>query len=120
MTRNILVALFRSDLRLHDNPLIHLAAEQTPSSSSSAWAAGTKFRKPITHFLPIYVYDQRAIEVGGLQGIDKGQGGKEARTRTAGFWRCGEQRARCVQRNRPEGGDGGGGFAVSEPLLVWT
>lgn len=88
MTRNILLAVLRADLRLQDNAIFHLAADPSPSSSS------TGFRKPITHFLPIYVYDQRMVEVGGMPGLQKAEPAKEARTRVAGFWRCGEHRAK--------------------------
>lgn len=88
MTRNILLAVLRADLRLQDNQIFHLAADPSPSSSSQ------HFRKPITHLLPIYVYDQRMIEVGGLPGLEKAEPAKEARTRAAGFWRCGEHRTR--------------------------
>lgn len=90
MTRNILLAVLRSDLRLTDNQIFHLAAESLSSSATQS----ANFRKPITHFLPIYVFDQRAVEVGGLPGIKKAGDGQEARTRTAGFWRCGEHRLR--------------------------
>lgn len=95
MTRNILLAVLRADLRIHDNVIFHLAADPAPSSSASG--INTNFKKPVTHFLPIYVYDQRFVEVGGLPGIQKGPGPKEARTRTGKFWRCGPHRIKCVQ-----------------------
>lgn len=88
MTHNVLLAVLRADLRLQDHQIFHLAAEPSPSSSS------LHLRKPITHFLPIYVFDQRMIEVGGLPGLQKAAPAKEARTRAAGFWRCGEHRTR--------------------------
>ncbi|CAO1613629.1 unnamed protein product [Parajaminaea phylloscopi] len=90
MTRNILLAVLRADLRLQDHQIFHLAAESASSSSSSS--SSQHFKKPITHLLPIFVYDQRSIEVGGLPGLQKAAPAKEARTRAAGFWRCGEHR----------------------------
>lgn len=94
MPRNILLAVLRSDLRLADNALFHFASDPTPSHFPKQLGKDG-FKKPVTHFLPIYVYDQRMIEVGGLPGLKKGgKGNKEARTRTAEFWRCGQHRTR--------------------------
>jgi deoxyribodipyrimidine photo-lyase len=93
MPRNILLTVLRSDLRLSDNLLFHLAQEQTPPPSAFP-KKSNQFRKEVTHLLPIYIYDQRQIEVGGLPGLVKGGKKEEARTRTAGFWRCGEHRTR--------------------------
>ena len=85
MTRNILIALLRADLRLHDHPIFSAC-----SSSSSALSN-------VTHVLPIYIFDQQYMEVGAIPGMDKGDGpgGSEgARTRVGGFWRCGSHRTR--------------------------
>ena len=86
--RNILIAFLRNDLRLHDHPIFSQCADPTPPAA--------KFSKPVTHVLPVYVYDQRMIEVGGLPGLQKGgkKSSAEARTRTARFWRCAPHRAR--------------------------
>ncbi len=58
MTRNILIAVLRNDLRLHDHPIFHLCSEPTPSNAS--------FKQPITHVLPVYVWDQRHVEISGF------------------------------------------------------
>lgn len=87
--RNVLIAFLRNDLRLHDHPIFSQAAEPTPSSA--------KFRNPVTHILPVYVYDQRMVEVGGLPSYKKhGSDGRkgEARTRTLEIWRCGPPRVK--------------------------
>jgi deoxyribodipyrimidine photo-lyase len=87
MTRNILIALLRADLRLHDHPIF------------SACSSSSDQLKNVTHVLPVYIFDQKYMEVGGINGIQKGDGpgGKGgAKTRVAGFWRCGVHRVRCV------------------------
>ena len=67
MTRNILITLLRNDLRLHDHPIFHLCADPTPSNA--------KFKRPVTHVLPLYICDQRHIEVSGFNDLTKA--GKE-------------------------------------------
>ncbi len=91
--RNVLIAFLRNDLRLHDHPVFSQCAEPSPSS--------TKFQKPVTHILPVYVFDQRMIEVGGLPGLTKAgkKSNTEARTRLAQFWRTGPPRVRFVTRS---------------------
>lgn len=84
--RNILLAVLRNDLRLHDHPIFSACAEPTPPSAA--------FDREVTHVLPVYVLDQAQIEVGGLPELQKGAKGGEAKTRVAGFWRCGEPRVR--------------------------
>ncbi|EPQ29915.1 uncharacterized protein PFL1_02588 [Pseudozyma flocculosa PF-1] len=98
MTRNVLIAVLRNDLRLHDHPIFHYCAEPTPS--------GAKFKQPVTHVLPVYVWDQRQVEVGGFPGIQKAdkQGGglgqqQYAKTRELGLWRCGVHRVKFVNNS---------------------
>jgi deoxyribodipyrimidine photo-lyase len=84
MTRNVLIALLRADLRLHDHPIFSACS---PSSNQL---------QSVTHVLPVYIFDQKYMEVGGITGIEKGDGpGKDgAKTRVAGFWRCGAHRVK--------------------------
>lgn len=46
-----------SDLRIHDNPLIH-----------AQWSSEFKEHQ-ITHFLPIYVFDQRIFNLKAVPGF---------------------------------------------------
>lgn len=87
--RNVLVALLRNDLRLHDHPIFSLCN----FDGSSSQATNNKFKKPVTHLLPVYVLDEKFVETGGLPDIQKKKQ-VEARTRVAGFWRTGEHRVR--------------------------
>jgi deoxyribodipyrimidine photo-lyase len=73
-TRRVAVAILRQDLRIHDNAVL-LAAHQ----------AGT-------HLLPIYIYDERHVELSGLPNYVRQ--GPEARTRICKFWRTSVFRAR--------------------------
>ena len=93
MTRSILIAFLRNDLRLTDHPIF----SQFASSSSQAGLEN------VTHILPVYVFDQQYVEVGGLNGIKKGKGpgGDQngARTRVGGFWRTGKPRVQFLTRS---------------------
>ncbi|GAK64152.1 cryptochrome DASH-like [Moesziomyces antarcticus] len=98
MTRNVLIAVLRNDLRLHDHPIFHLCAEPTPASAA--------FKKPITHVLPVYVWDQRHVEVSGFPNIEKAgkQGGGKgqsqfAKTRELGIWRTGIHRTKFINES---------------------
>lgn len=84
MTRSILIALLRSDLRLHDHAIF------------SACRPGSSALPNVTHVVPVYVFDQKYVEVGGITGLTKGKGPGHngAKTRVAGFWRCGPHRTR--------------------------
>lgn len=84
MTRNVLIAYIRNDLRLLDHPIL---SQCTPNNEQLA---------SVTHVLPVYVYDQQYMEVGKLKGIEKGNGpGKKgARTRVGMFWRMGDHRVK--------------------------
>lgn len=75
--RKIVLSLFRNDLRVHDNPL--LSSDTLP--------------KGLTHVLPVYVFDERMIELSGLPSYPKAASGP-AKTRLCGFWRTGAYRAR--------------------------
>lgn len=93
MTRNILIAVLRNDLRLHDHPIFHLCSEPSPSNAA--------FNLPVTHVLPVYVWDQRHIEVSGFPNLQKAQkagGGKGqsqmAKSRELGIWRSGVHRTK--------------------------
>ncbi|KAN0060114.1 hypothetical protein ACQY0O_008088 [Thecaphora frezii] len=98
MTRNVLIAVLRNDLRLHDHPIFHFCADPTPS--------GAKFKRDVTHVLPVYVWDQRHVEVGGFPNIrkaDKKGGGlgqrQYAKTRELGLWRCGVHRVKFMNNS---------------------
>ncbi|GAA6058499.1 hypothetical protein JCM10212_006938 [Sporobolomyces blumeae] len=77
--RNITLTLHRSDLRLHDNVLISKAHDQ---------------KSDATHVLPIYVFDERFIELSGFPGYERE--GPPAKTRVCGFWRTSAFRSRFV------------------------
>jgi deoxyribodipyrimidine photo-lyase len=62
----ILIALLRNDLRIVDNAIFHAAHNESLASR-------------ITHVLPVYVFDERQIELGGVEGYQK-VSQKEART----------------------------------------
>ncbi|CAE6419686.1 unnamed protein product [Rhizoctonia solani] len=81
MARRIAIALLRNDLRVSDNPILHAARN----------ASG------ITHLLPLFVFDDRQVELSGVVGYREAQhGGDEplpiAKTRICGFWRTGRHR----------------------------
>jgi len=70
---------------VHDNALFH--------------AAHDSHHKDVTHVLPVFVFDERFVELSGLP--DYQRQGPEARTRQFNFWRTGAFRARCVPLSRP-------------------
>lgn len=87
MTRSILIAFIRADLRLVDHPILSQCMPNAEALSS------------VTHVLPVFIYDQQYVEVGGLKGMEKGDGAggsatDGARTRVGGFWRTGLPRLR--------------------------
>ncbi|KAG8747837.1 hypothetical protein FRC10_011283 [Ceratobasidium sp. 414] len=75
MARRIAVVLLRNDLRVSDNPILYAARD----------APGT------THLLPLFIFDERQIELSGVKGYNGSA--HEARTRICGFWRTGRHRA---------------------------
>lgn len=80
----ILVYLLRRDLRISDNPVLH--------EISRLWSSSNP---PFTHLLPIYVFPAEQVEVSGfLSGPEDKSPYPEARSRVAGFWRCGPHRAK--------------------------
>ncbi|CDS00413.1 hypothetical protein [Sporisorium scitamineum] len=98
MTHNVLIAVLRNDLRLHDHPIFHLCSDPTPTSNP--------FAQPITHVLPVYVYDQRHIEVSAFPSLLKatssggGRGSTQfAKTRELGIWRTGIHRTSFINES---------------------
>ncbi|EFP82211.1 uncharacterized protein PGTG_07608 [Puccinia graminis f. sp. tritici CRL 75-36-700-3] len=83
--RSLTIALFRNDLRLHDNPILthsHLATVKEGDA--------VRRNKVSEYVLPLYVFDERQIELSGLEGYR--QHGGPARTEVCGFWRTGSHR----------------------------
>ncbi|CAE6532592.1 unnamed protein product [Rhizoctonia solani] len=83
MARRIAIALLRNDLRTSDNPILYAAHN----------ASG------VTHLLPLFVFDDRQVELGSVTGYREAQhsGGVSppiAKTRICGFWRTGRHRVR--------------------------
>ncbi|TAQ88712.1 hypothetical protein B7494_g2951 [Chlorociboria aeruginascens] len=86
MPPNILVYLLRRDLRASDNPILHSLATQKDHG--------------FTHLLPVYVFSAQQIEVSGFVDEETGKSPyPEARSRVAGFWRCGPHRAKFLARS---------------------
>lgn len=78
----VLIYLLRRDLRLADNPIFFEASKDFQPS------------QPYTHLLPIYIFAAQQIEVSGfLLSENERSPFPEARSRVAGFWRCGQKRA---------------------------
>jgi len=57
------IHLHNLDLRVHDSPSLHLAHD--PSSSVS---------KSVTHFLPVYIFDERQLDLSGLPDASAARG----------------------------------------------
>ena len=64
---SILIALLRNDLRIVDQAIFHAAHLESRVASR------------VTHVLPVYVFDERQIELSGIEGYEKASK-KEART----------------------------------------
>jgi deoxyribodipyrimidine photo-lyase len=85
----ILVYLLRHDLRYSDNPVLHEIQREFEFGSS-----------PFTHLLPIYVFQSHQVEISGFIPVGDEAAPAlqspypEARSRVAGFWRCGPHRAK--------------------------
>lgn len=82
MAHRVAIALLRNDLRVSDNPILY-AARDAPG---------------VTHLLPLFVFDERQIELSGVKGFADARSSPlpEARTRVCGLWRTGRHRAWCV------------------------
>jgi DNA photolyase len=81
----ILIYLLRRDLRLSDNPVFYEIHKTFNSDNGSP---------PFTHLLPIYVFPAHQVEVSGFINGPEKSPYPEARSRVAGFWRCGTHRAK--------------------------
>jgi deoxyribodipyrimidine photo-lyase len=93
--RRIIIVLLRNDLRIHDQQHFHSAHDAATNGD-------------VSHVLPLYVWDERHVELSGLPGYQRQ--GPEARTRLCNFWRTGPLRLRWVliltavlSVNRPAG-----------------
>ncbi|KAJ3181693.1 hypothetical protein HDU87_000711 [Geranomyces variabilis] len=92
--QRILLYLLRRDLRLADNPIF--ASLKSP---------------PFTHLLPVYIFPADQIEVSGFVASPSASSSTtpagtaarspypEARSRVAGFWRCGIHRAKFLAQS---------------------
>jgi deoxyribodipyrimidine photo-lyase len=82
--QRVLIYLLRRDLRLPDNPVFH----EIHKLSKHPYP-------PFTHILPLYVFAAQQIEVSGFLLDPRAKSPfPEARSETAGFWRCGPHRAK--------------------------
>ncbi|GAA6012570.1 hypothetical protein JCM11491_005437 [Sporobolomyces phaffii] len=79
MARKVTLTLHRGDLRIHDNALVSTAHAE---------------KSDATHVLPIYVFDERFIELSGFPGYTRE--GPPAKTRVCGFWRTSAFRAQFI------------------------
>ena len=80
----VLIYLLRRDLRFGDNPILHEISRSYLQPHC-----------PYTHLLPVYVFAAQQIEVSGFLASDAHCSPfPEARSHTAGFWRCGPHRAK--------------------------
>lgn len=75
----LLVYLMRRDLRVADNPIFN--------------ALSTTKNHGFTHLLPIYIFPAQQVEISGFIGSKEKSPYPEARSKVAGFWRCGPFRA---------------------------
>lgn len=80
----VLVYLLRRDLRFADNPIFFEISKVFQQSQTT-----------YTHLLPVYVFPAQQIEVSGFLNSDSDRSPfPEARSKVAGFWRCGPHRAK--------------------------
>lgn len=79
----VLVYVLRRDLRLADNPIFHAISQLKDQPDT-----------PFTHVLPVYVFPASQIEISGLLAPETRSPYPEARSTVAGFWRCGQLRAK--------------------------
>ncbi len=78
-----LLYMCRRDLRVEDNAAL-------------VWANDYASRNRIKHFVPLYIFDARQMEVSGI--MSKHVGGRlpPAKHHMSGYWRCGPHRARFI------------------------
>ena len=87
----ILIYLLHCDLRLSDNPIFHEIQQSFESGSA-------KF----THLLPLYILRPHQIETSGFIPVEEDAKSTpqspypEARSKVAGFWRCGPHKAKFI------------------------
>jgi deoxyribodipyrimidine photo-lyase len=99
MPRNILIHLHKNDLRIHDSPILSLAHSSR--------------HKTVTHILPIYVFDERYINLQCVPSFQCDPRIGPPKSRLGKFWRTGRHRARFMvesvfdlkQRYKEKGAD---------------
>lgn len=79
---NILIYLFRHDLRISDNPILHHLA----SASDHGF----------THILPLLVIAPQHLEVSGFLKDGKTSPYPPAKNQLSGLWKCGPHRAKFI------------------------
>lgn len=80
----VLIYLLRRDLRFADNPIFNEISKACQQSQTT-----------YTHLLPVYVFPAQQVEVSGFLNSDSDRSPfPEARSKVAGFWRCGPHRAK--------------------------
>lgn len=70
--RRVFLHLFTTDLRLSDNPILHLANPRTA-----------------THYLPVYVFNEQTLDLSAVPGFQYSSEvqSPKARSRVSGLWR---------------------------------
>ena len=81
--QRVLIYLMRRDLRIADNPVFHEISKAVQQNRCS-----------FSHVLPVYVFPAQQVEVSGFLAKGSKSPFPEARSETAGFWRCGLHRAK--------------------------
>ncbi|KAK4229977.1 putative cryptochrome DASH, mitochondrial [Podospora fimiseda] len=81
-SKSVAIAIFRRDLRVADNPLLHSLVTQTDSVPD--------------FLLPIYVFQANQFEVSGFIPDGSPSPYKPARSEVGGFYRCGKYRAEFI------------------------
>jgi deoxyribodipyrimidine photo-lyase len=105
----IILYVLRRDVRLSDNPIFHCAAQQLRRSKTTKPASqdGRRTRDdsltsehggaPFTHFLPVYIFPPKQIEVSGFLASSSDECPyPEARSQVAKVWRTGPHRAKWI------------------------
>jgi len=84
---SVLVAVLRNDLRVLDHPIFHAAHFQDSVSSK------------VKYVLPVYCFDERQIELSGIEGYTKVDASRQAKTRVGQFWKCGIHRTKFLHES---------------------